>query len=496
MRIQELEQQVGIERATIRYYEKEGLINPRRSENGYRDYSENDMAELRRIRLLRDLGVSLETIKKLQQGQTDMATVMAQQSRVLRERQQQMERAQAVCDQIFADGTSYQGLDTIRYQNLLTQPPRQDTPKEPVFRERIVREPHPWRRYFARILDHTFVAAAVWLLIVVVLRWRPAGEILNTVAGYASWFLLMPLEALCLSLWGTTPGKWIFGIRVEAAEGGNLSFSEALGRAWAVFYTGMGMEVPILNFYCMYRGYKAHRDNWDTDWDWDHNCEVSFRQCSWKNILLGILMFASAVGMEVAAELDAGLPRYRSSDLTVAEFASNFNFYDQYLMNNTAEHMERDGTLADPGYIRTLVLQDYGEVEYDPNGQFEFETDGNVIKKITYHHSWYEYDSIFYQYASSFEGGIDALCRWIPSHCRLAMMTAVLSQDGAYGDLAEYLEHLDEDMQVPTGDGQQFTYGSVTISWEMDLELFKDYADGSSYQDVYYVTTDITIEYQ
>ena len=35
MLIRELEQNTGLERATIRYYEKEGFITPNREENGY-----------------------------------------------------------------------------------------------------------------------------------------------------------------------------------------------------------------------------------------------------------------------------------------------------------------------------------------------------------------------------------------------------------------------------------------------------------------------------
>ena len=490
MRIQELEQQVGIERATIRYYEKEGLIDPKRSENGYRDYSENDAEELRRIRLLRDLGVSLETIKKLQQGSADMASVMAQQTAVLRNRREQLARAQAVCEQITADGVSYLGLDTVRYQNLLTQPTA--PPKPTVFRDHV-RQPHPWRRYFARMLDHALVAAVVWLMVVVVLRWRPAGNILNTVAGYASWFILMPLEALCLHLWGTTPGKWVFGIRVEAAEGGHLRFSEALGRGWAVFYTGMGMNVPLLNYWCLYRAYKTHNETWDLDWDWDHECEVTFRECNWKNILLGIVLFASAAGLNMVSELDALLPQYRSNELTVAQFASNFNFYDQILMNNT-EFMDRDGVLAEPGYTQTIVLPDGGEVEYDPNGQFTFETSGNTIDRMTYHTSWYEYDMSWNPDGSARE--LDELSRWLPAHCRLAALTAVLSQKGMrLADVPAAIDQIETDHKMPAGEGLSFTYGIVTVSWMLDLEPYRIYEEGSSYPDIYYVTLDMTIEW-
>jgi len=34
MKIQELERMTGLERPSIRFYEKEGLLNPKRLENG------------------------------------------------------------------------------------------------------------------------------------------------------------------------------------------------------------------------------------------------------------------------------------------------------------------------------------------------------------------------------------------------------------------------------------------------------------------------------
>ena len=59
MLIQELESATKLERATIRYYEKEGMIKPCRSENGYRNYSDTDAENLIRIKLMRQLGVPL-----------------------------------------------------------------------------------------------------------------------------------------------------------------------------------------------------------------------------------------------------------------------------------------------------------------------------------------------------------------------------------------------------------------------------------------------------
>ncbi|MFA6783241.1 MAG: MerR family DNA-binding transcriptional regulator, partial [Sedimentibacter sp.] len=41
MLIKEIENLSGMERANIRFYEREGLITPKRLDNGYRDYSED-----------------------------------------------------------------------------------------------------------------------------------------------------------------------------------------------------------------------------------------------------------------------------------------------------------------------------------------------------------------------------------------------------------------------------------------------------------------------
>ena len=43
MTIKELEERTGMTRANIRYYETEGFLSPERRENGYRDYSEEDL---------------------------------------------------------------------------------------------------------------------------------------------------------------------------------------------------------------------------------------------------------------------------------------------------------------------------------------------------------------------------------------------------------------------------------------------------------------------
>ena len=68
MKINEVEQLVGVTKRNIRFYEKEGLLSPGRTDNGYRDYGEADVEALRKIKLLRKLDVPLEEIRRMQQG--------------------------------------------------------------------------------------------------------------------------------------------------------------------------------------------------------------------------------------------------------------------------------------------------------------------------------------------------------------------------------------------------------------------------------------------
>ena len=69
LKINEVEALVGITKKNIRFYEAEGLLSPRRnSDNGYREYGEAEVDALRRIKLLRKLGVPLEEIRQMRAG--------------------------------------------------------------------------------------------------------------------------------------------------------------------------------------------------------------------------------------------------------------------------------------------------------------------------------------------------------------------------------------------------------------------------------------------
>jgi DNA-binding transcriptional MerR regulator len=66
MRIGEVARLGGVRPATLRYYERRGLLpHPTRTGGGYRAYSESVVAQLRLIRWAKGLGFTLREIKQM-----------------------------------------------------------------------------------------------------------------------------------------------------------------------------------------------------------------------------------------------------------------------------------------------------------------------------------------------------------------------------------------------------------------------------------------------
>lgn len=62
MKIGQLSLKTGVSIRSLRYYEEKKLIYPKRLENGYREYSEEDVERVKAVQLFLDLGLSTEEI--------------------------------------------------------------------------------------------------------------------------------------------------------------------------------------------------------------------------------------------------------------------------------------------------------------------------------------------------------------------------------------------------------------------------------------------------
>jgi len=145
---------------------------------------------------------------------------------------------------------------------------------------------HPWRRFFARTVDLISIGFPILFLFVFSVSYlfpdnidgfvkfieNPIGVaiILNVL-----WF---PVEALFLSTGGTTPAKWIFGIRITSQTGEKLSYGQALKRAFLVFVQGDGFGIPLVTLFTRLFAYRRLIKTGTTLWDTSASSVVTHKE--------------------------------------------------------------------------------------------------------------------------------------------------------------------------------------------------------------------------
>lgn len=62
--IKEVSEKYQIPEATLRYYEKEGILLPVKRKNGRRDYTEENLKNIEFVQCMRNAGMSIERLKR------------------------------------------------------------------------------------------------------------------------------------------------------------------------------------------------------------------------------------------------------------------------------------------------------------------------------------------------------------------------------------------------------------------------------------------------
>lgn len=323
MTIKEVEARAKLGRANIRYYEQEGLLSPQRAPNGYREYSEADVVALQRIMLLRRLGFTLEEIKALQRGERALGEALGLRLAALEREKRQAGEAQAVCRAIRAEGATYGTLNPAKY---LEAAPHA---AEALAADTAPLVNYPWRRYFARALDLSLcmllwdIALSLGFRVNILARAGALG-LADTIVACV---LMLLLEPLLLRYFGTTPGKWIFGLYLEREDGARPSYEQGLERAWGAFGRGYGYVIPI---FCLVRLYQSYsRCRADSPQPWDEGWRYTIRDTNWYRGVAYVAAVAAFLGATWMAALLGRLPPNRG-DLTIAEFAENYNALMRY----------------------------------------------------------------------------------------------------------------------------------------------------------------------
>lgn len=394
MTIKEIEKLTGMTRANIRFYETEGLIHPSRNANGYRDYTEEDLASLQRIRLLRTLHVSLDDIRALTHGEKDLTETLLSHLIRLKNDETDLEQCRKICEKICSDHPDYRSLDAGHYLTLMAAPPDSAVPE--LKEDSLPKVTAPWKRFLARGIDLEIYRLIVNLFLSMVMHMNVRSTNMGIV--FFSWLfqilLLLLAEPVMLSVAGTTPGKFLFGLSVTDLEGTRLTYKSALRRTWSMLRYGYGFLIPVYDLVRIYRSYKGCKKEEILEWETDSLLFLKERPVP---LLTAGYIFGEAVlyGAFLLIWQAGSLPVNRG-DLTVAEFCENYNQIQKfYGIDQPVNIPDNFGLYLISGSTYPLVLDNNGEWmdgavrqsfgnRYGELPQLQFTTQGDQVTGISF----------------------------------------------------------------------------------------------------------------
>jgi uncharacterized RDD family membrane protein YckC len=146
------------------------------------------------------------------------------------------------------------------------------TPGTPAPDEATRTVQRPGRRFGARVVDTivygmviSFVAGLLMPDLATRMPTDPAK--LNPLIKIPITLGLALIDGLVFHLWGTTPGKALFGIRVTTEDGDRLSMSQSFARALQVWVLGLGAGLPLLDLFVPLVSFFHLRGGNPTFWD-------------------------------------------------------------------------------------------------------------------------------------------------------------------------------------------------------------------------------------
>ncbi len=374
MTIKDMEVQTGLARANIRYYEAEGLITPERAENGYRDYSQEDAETLLRVKLLRALGLTVGQIKAVVRGETELDAALSARIAAIQKEKTALDRAGEIAGRIRQAHTQFRTLDARPYLDEMQT-------ERVLEHDTLPKEHFPWQRFFARLLDAQ-IYRSLWVLILPALGFNMlkssrGGVLFLELLTLGTMFLLEPL---LLSRFSTTPGKWLFGLRVTSQDGRKLTYAEGRERTAYLFWYGIRLNLPFFRLYRLYVSYTDEQQEKELPWE-DRSEQTIRDHAGWRFAAAAAIAVLLIAGGVLRVLLPYG-PTHRG-ELTVAQFAENYNTilrqfgdYDVEL-DETGRWQEESEFSMDGGTVSVPFGERYPQLEY--------QTENGVLTGLVYH---------------------------------------------------------------------------------------------------------------
>lgn len=253
---------------------------------------------------------------------------------------------------------------------------------------------YPWRRYLARLFDFALYYL-IWLTFLafifqinVIGRSSPESLLDNIIAV----FLMLFIEPLLLHFFKTTPGKSIFGLKIEKYDSKALSYSDGLERTFSVLGTGMGFKIPFYEIVRLWKSYVICKEN--KVQPWDESFSYTIKDTKFYRIpyfvMACILMFAMLLTI-VSAQM---IPPNRG-DITIEEFVENYNYYARLFGVSFGEHyLNESGNWTEKDFDGTIHVI-FGQ---DQKPQYNFILEDNYVTGVYFNVDINNEDKFLYSY--------------------------------------------------------------------------------------------------
>jgi len=166
-----------------------------------------------------------------------------------------------------------------------------------------------WARYLAKQVDFlVFFIPAFLVMVLVVSVTAPffgmdaddAFEGAAILVGLIWLLAYALLEALCISMFGSTLGKMLLGIRLRKKVGGKLNAGTSIIRSVRACVEGLGLGIPLIGLFTHISAFSFVKQHGATGWDRDAGAVYESEPVGPFRWVSGVFLALLAIGMFAA----------------------------------------------------------------------------------------------------------------------------------------------------------------------------------------------------
>ena len=154
------------------------------------------------------------------------------------------------------------------------------------------------RRFWARWLD-LMLYSGLWWIGMWAARQDIGAALINPWVMFLHYLPWFAIEPLLLHYFGTTPGKWLLGLKVVNHDGSRLDLQAAIRRSLRVMFSGVGFGWPLLVLFCQALSLFTAKRLGTTIWDYTGGHRVIASPLNAFRISATVALYAVALTLQL-----------------------------------------------------------------------------------------------------------------------------------------------------------------------------------------------------